>query len=117
MRHCVSRFAFVLALLLLVHLPGVSQAQSIQVLESGWGGTAVPGNWTPVRLRVKAGATELRGVAEVIMEAELQTKANAPALRLPIGSYGHEVTLRSGETRDVTVWFPAQFSVGIRVRL
>jgi hypothetical protein len=115
---CFPRFPSLVAALGLVLLPAAGAAQTaVEVLEAGWSGTAVPGTWTPVRLRVKAGPAELRGLAEVVVEAELPSRSQNAPLRLPIASYAQEITLRGGETRDVLIWFPAQNQIGIRARL
>lgn len=90
---------------------------AIEVIGSGWDGTAVPGTWTPLRLRVTGGAKDARALVEVVLEARYRPAPQAPRIRYPIGAYGHEIALPAATRRELTVWFPADGVTRARARL
>src|SRR5262245_45291889 len=80
-----ARFLAIVGLPGFVLVPAQGEAQSaLEILEAGWGGTSVQGTWTPVRLRIRAGPRELRGLAELTVEAVLPARPKAAPIRVPI---------------------------------
>lgn len=91
-----------------VDRPAATTGPAIEVIEAGWGGSAVSSTWTPVRLRVTGGAEDIRGLVEVLIEYRFGASPQAKTARMPVGAYGREIALPSGASLEVTMWVPAE---------
>lgn len=117
-RPAQRRVVLALASAALLIAPLAARAQvAIEVVEAGWDGAAVANAWTPVRLRAKGGPREMRVLARVVIDAEIPTGAQGSLLRVPVGAYGQELALGAGESREITLWFPADGPLRLRAEL
>lgn len=114
-----SRIPSVLLLLALVLLPALAVPSAafaaeptIEVLQVGWDGLVVPGSWSPVRVRVTGGSTDLAGRVEVVTKARYQTGPQTTSVEYPTGAFGQEIALPAGVTKDVTLWVPSDPNYG-----
>ena len=81
-------------------------ATALEIRQVGWWArTLIPSAWNPVLVRVTGtGESDARGPSRV--QVLLRTNSSATA-KVPIASYGQEVALPAGVTKDVTVWIPS----------
>lgn len=100
----------VATLLMMVCLafPGAVRAAdgSLELLQTGWDGTVVPGSWNPVRVRVTGGGADTTARVEVVLKNRFQANPQTAAAEYPIGAYGQEVALAAGVAKEITIWVP-----------
>ncbi|HEX2186911.1 MAG TPA: hypothetical protein VHN78_15555, partial [Chloroflexota bacterium] len=92
-------------------------APILEVKQVGWDGMVVPGTWSPLRARVTGGSADLNARVEVVLNARYQPGPQATPLEYPVAAYGQDVTLPAGVAKDLTIWVPAEGSMGGTVRL
>jgi hypothetical protein len=96
---------------LLLGARAVAAADDIEVLSVGWDNTVVPGTWTPVRMRVTGGGSDVTARVEVIVK--FRPPAQGAPITFPdqmVGAYGQDVALPAGAMKEFTVWVPTTAS-------
>ncbi|MBI2954957.1 MAG: hypothetical protein HYY30_11625 [Chloroflexi bacterium] len=98
-------------------LPTTVSAETsvLEVLQVGWDGQVVPGSWSPVRVRLTGGNSDVAGRVEVVSKARVQTGPQATPIEYAIAAYGQEVALPAGVAKEVTLWVPGIPAMGSNV--
>lgn len=112
-RWCAVLTLLAAALLPLTTTPARAQTESayaIEVILAGWDGVVAGGTWTPVRLAVTGGNEDVDALVEVVVQSEIYVNPTGTPTRVASGAYAQEIALSAGESREVTVWFPADYS-------
>lgn len=97
---------------LLVPSPVFAESPVLEVLQVGWDGQVVPGSWSPVRVRLTGGSSDLSGQVEVVSKVRVQTGPQATPIEYAIGAYGQDVALPAGTVKEVTLWVPSSSDMG-----
>jgi len=108
LRHRAVVLGLVASVLLSATAHAEAGAPSVDVLQVGWGGTVVPGTWSPVRVRVTGGTADTSAQVQVMLYARYMG-GQAPqtrALDFPVASYDQDLVLPAGSTKETTIWVP-----------
>ncbi len=97
---------------LLLPTPVSADAPALEVLQVGWDGQVVPGSWSPVRVRLTGGSSDLAGRVEVVSKARIQTGPQATPIEHAVGAYGQDVALPAEVAKEVTLWVPSSPDMG-----
>jgi len=97
-------------LCLLPAAPALAEGETpvLEVLGVGWDGHVAQGYWSPIRVKVTGGASDVDGLVEVWLETQYQ---NGPTttIRSPLASFGQEVSIPAHSSKELLVWVPAGF--------
>ena len=97
---------------LLLPARAFADAPTLELLQVGWDGQVVPGSWSPVRVRLTGGSSDLTGRVEVVTKMRVQTGPQATPVEYAAGAYGQDVALPAGVAKDVTLWVPGDARMG-----
>ncbi len=95
------------ALLLLVRT--AAAAEPLEIVSVGWDGTVVPGAWSPLRVRVSGGASDVNARVDVVVKSRMPSPGGSAPIAIPdqvVGAYGQDVALPAGTTKELTIWVP-----------
>lgn len=92
--------------------PVFAESPLLEVLQVGWDGQVVQGSWSPVRVRLTGGSSDLSGQVEVVSKVRVQTGPQATPIEYAIGAYGQDVALPAGTVKEVTLWVPSSTDMG-----
>ncbi len=107
-RRLCAPVCLLLAALLALVSPAAA-AESLDVLSVGWDGTVVPGAWSPIRVRVAGGASDVNARVDVVVKYRMPSPGGPTPISIPdqvVGAYGQDVALPAGTTKELTIWAP-----------